>query len=121
MMEAAKGFSLLIDGTTDFSGYEQECVFVRAAINGHDFVQESFLTIGSPSSTTAGDLKAFVDDVLVENGLEKEKLIGLGYDGAANMVGVRNGLAAKLKQDIGVHFVNIHCFNRLELAWHDTI
>jgi len=48
--------------------------------------------------------------------------VGLGSDGAPNMVGVRNGLAAKLRDDIGEHFTNIHCFNhRLELAWKHSV
>ncbi|XP_060604894.1 uncharacterized protein LOC132757589 [Ruditapes philippinarum] len=51
-----------------------------------------------------------------------DKMIGLGSDGASNMVGSKGGLATLLKQDIGEHFVNVHCFShRLELAFRDAV
>jgi hypothetical protein len=50
-----------------------------------------------------------------------EKLIGMGSDGAANMVGTKSGLVALLKQEVGQDFFNIHCLcHRLELAFRDT-
>lgn len=49
------------------------------------------------------------------------KLIGMGSDGAANMVGKTSGLATLLKEEIGGEFVNIHCMcHRLELAVRDV-
>lgn len=38
------------------------------------------------------------------------------------MTGIKSGLATRLRDSIGDHFVNIHCFNhRLELAFLDVV
>lgn len=43
------------------------------------------------------------------------KLIALRSDGAPNMVGIRGGLAALLREDINHEMINVHCFaHRLE-------
>ena len=46
----------------------------------------------------------------------------MGSDGASNMVGRKSGLSTLLRQDIGEHFVNVHCLShRLELAFRDAV
>ena len=51
-----------------------------------------------------------------------DKLIALGSDGAANMTGVKGGLAALLRRDVNPELVNVHCFaHRLELAFRDVL
>ena len=69
MIRSAQHYSLLIDGSTDLSGDEQESVFVRTSHNGK--VSERFLAMGSPESTTAEHLKEFVDTIVSDYGLEK--------------------------------------------------
>ena len=54
-----------------------------------------------------------------ENG--KEKVVALGTDGAAVMVGEVGGVFALLKRDIP-HLIKVHCIaHRLELAFADTV
>ena len=52
--------SLLMDGSQDISGQEQETLYLRFSKNG--LVKLKFLTIASPSSTTSKDLLSLVDD-----------------------------------------------------------
>ena len=49
------------------------------------------------------------------------KLIGMGSDGAANMVGGKSGLVTLLRQNITDELLNIHCLcHRLELSFRDA-
>jgi hypothetical protein len=49
-------------------------------------------------------------------------MITHGSDGASNMVGSEGGLATLLKQDLGDHFIKVHCFShRLELEYRDDV
>ena len=51
----------------------------------------------------------------------KEKVVALGTDGAAVMVGEVGGVFALLKRDIP-HLIKVHCIaHRLELASADTV
>ena len=51
----------------------------------------------------------------------KEKVVALGTDGAAVMVGEVGGVFALLKRDIP-HLIKVHCIaQRLELAFADTV
>ena len=50
------------------------------------------------------------------------KLVGMGSDGASNMVGKKGGLSALLKNNINDELVNVHCFaHRLELAFRNVL
>jgi hypothetical protein len=51
-----------MDGTTDLSGDKQECVYIRAALNGK--IIERFAGIGSQKSTCSKDLKEIVDGAI---------------------------------------------------------
>ena len=49
-------------------------------------------------------------------------MVGMGSDGASNMTGVRSGLSAILKQEVGNEIINVHCLaHRLELAFRDIV
>lgn len=51
----------------------------------------------------------------------KEKLVGMGSDGASVMLGKNNGVAAKLRQQQPT-LVAVHCYaHKLELAFKDAI
>ena len=65
-------FAILMDGSTDISGDEQEALYLRTSLKGR--VTERFLCIGTPKSTCAEDLKTFVLDALNTAELEKGRL-----------------------------------------------
>ncbi|KAJ8303781.1 hypothetical protein KUTeg_018704 [Tegillarca granosa] len=89
-------YGIMMDGSTDISGDEQEAIYIRFSNNWK--VTERFLGIGSPESTRSVDLEQFVLQMLDSYKLDKAKLISLGSDGASNMTGVKAGLATLLKK-----------------------
>ncbi|XP_033726657.1 zinc finger protein 862-like [Pecten maximus] len=116
----ASFFSIMMDGSTDISGDEQEAIYIRCCI-GQEVV-DRFLGIGSPVSTCSKDLKEFVINMLDSHDIDKAKLVALGSDGASNMTGHKSGLAQLLRQDINPEMINIHCFaHRLELSFRDVM
>ena len=50
-----------------------------------------------------------IKDVLVRCSLPFSRCIGQAYDGASNMSGVRNGVKALVKKEVG-HCLYVHCF-----------
>ncbi|XP_053385072.1 zinc finger protein 862-like [Mercenaria mercenaria] len=120
ILKEAPFFSFLMDGSTDIAGDEQESLYVRSAAKGR--IIERFLCIGSPKSTCSADLQVFVMEALDGYGIDKGKLVGMGSDGASNMVGSKTGLATLLRQDVNPEMVNIHCLcHRLELSFRDVV
>lgn len=54
--------------------------------------------------------------------IQKKKMVGSNFDGAAVMMGKNTGVATRLKQRIGNHHVTTHCVaHNLELAVTDAI
>lgn len=50
-----------------------------------------------------------IKDVIVRCSLPLSRCIGQAYDGASNMSGVRNGVQALVKKEVG-HCLYVHCF-----------
>lgn len=71
LLDKVPFFSFIMDGTTDISGSEQETIYLRIATNGD--VQERFLNISSPKSTTSEDLYSHVIDVFQKSNLNQSK------------------------------------------------
>lgn len=79
-------FFVVVDGTQDISGVEQESVCLRYV--DHDLVpHEEFIGLYSLSETTGQDIAKMVTSVLLRLNLPMSALSGQGYDGASNMVG----------------------------------
>ncbi|MCO5560469.1 hypothetical protein L7F22_014084, partial [Adiantum nelumboides] len=59
-------------------------------------------------------------DLFADMQLDKKKLVGFASDGASSMVGIREGLVAKLRSEVP-HLVGIHCIvHRENLAVKDA-
>ena len=69
LVNDAKFFSFLMDGSTDISGDEQEVIYIRVVDKGK--VTERFLNIGTPESTRSRDLFDFVCLSLDSFGIDK--------------------------------------------------
>ena len=54
LLDEARFFSFVMDGSTDISGDEQETIYLRTTHRGK--ITMRFLSIGSPKSTSASDL-----------------------------------------------------------------
>lgn len=109
----ARFFTVIVDETTDISVKEQVSI-VLLYINSEGMRQEKFVGFQETSDTTGETLYKLICDKLLEFGLDKHKVIGLGFDGAANMSGKFKGVQARFLVDIPeaqyVH-CRAHCLN----------
>lgn len=69
LVNGARFFSFIMDGSTDISGTEQESVYVRVSTNGR--VEERFLGIGAPISSSSKDLYCFINSLFDNLGIQK--------------------------------------------------
>nr|XP_057918161.1 zinc finger protein 862 [Doryrhamphus excisus] len=115
-IQNARVISVLADGSTDKSTVEQELVYIRYILDGEPVSQ--FLSIEEVNNGNAQGILQSIEGAFDRYNLMdwKDKLVGFGSDGAAVMIGCRNGVAALLKADIP-WLIPIHCVaHRLELA-----
>lgn len=106
-------YSIIIDGTQDVAGKEQESVCFRYV--DHDLVpHELFIGLYAVSGTTGEEIAKVAVDVLLRLNLPMSGLRGQTYDGAANMAGKYTGAQAVLKRQqplaLYVH-CGAHCLN----------
>ncbi|XP_023932869.1 zinc finger protein 862-like [Lingula anatina] len=121
-VKEAPFFSFIMDGSSDLTGDEQETIYIRFTKNGVPSMK--FLSIDSPKSTCAADLYDHVNHVFINSQIDSEifkgKMVGMGCDGASNMLGSKSGLASRLQSD-NPELVTVHCLcHRLELAMKDV-
>ena len=83
-------FAVVVDGTQDSSGHEQESVCIRYVDNQLN-VHETFVGLFTPPDTSGQTLANVIKDVLLRLMLPVGNLRAQTYDGAANMAGPFNG------------------------------
>lgn len=100
-------FAVIVDGTQDVSGVEQESLSVRWTTPSFE-VREDFVGMYSPDDTKGKTIADMICDVLLRLALPLDKLRGQTYDGASNMSGVNAGAQAfvKERQPLAIY---IHC------------
>ncbi len=111
-------FSVIVDGTQDISGIEQESVCLRYV--DHDLMpHEEFIGLYSLSETTGQGIAKMVTDVLLRLNLPMSALRGQSYDGASNMAGKYSGAQAVVREQqplaLYVH-CGAHCVNLITQA-----
>lgn len=111
-------YSIIIDGTQDITGTEQESICLRYV--DHNLIsQEAFVGLYEVSLTTGQNLANVAKDVLLRLNLSLDGLRGQTYDGAANMSGKYAGAQAYLTQSqplaLFVH-CGPHCVNLITQA-----
>ena len=82
----SNNFGVIMDGTQDITGVEQESICIRY-IDKELNPREEFIGLYTASETTGKALAAIVKDVLLRLQLPISNLISQTYDGAANMSG----------------------------------
>lgn len=109
----AEYFAIIGDETRDISGKEQFAVSIRWV--DHDYtVNEDVIALVDVNETDSVTLTAELKKVLIFNGLEISKCCGQAYDGASNMSGHLNGVAARIQKDERkAHYIHCaaHCLN----------
>ena len=90
-------FAIIVDGTQDVSGQEQESICLRH-VNFDLHVHEDFVGLYEIPSTTSESIAGMVFDVLTRFALLLSILRAQTYDGAANMSGHYTGCQAGVRQ-----------------------
>ncbi|PIK34655.1 putative zinc finger MYM-type protein 1-like [Apostichopus japonicus] len=98
-------FAVIVDGTQDISGVEQESVCIRYV---DDFLQvhEGFIGFHKLEETTGRAISSMIFDVMLRLEINKDNLRGQTYDGAVNMGGKYNGAQALIREKcpLALHF-----------------
>ena len=89
-------FGIVVDGTQDIQGKEQQCICVRYVTDTFQ-IKEEFLRFYNIESTSGLSISAMILDVLIRLQLPIENLRSQTYDGAANMAGKFHGCQAEIK------------------------
>jgi hypothetical protein len=100
-------YGLIVDGTQDCSGSEQEAVCIRHVAQSLD-VEESFMGVYYVQDTSGKGISAMSLDVLTRLNLPVSDLRYQTYDGASNMAGSFKGCQAEIKKKVPLALY-IHC------------
>lgn len=125
MLQLKQAFAVLIDESTSLSRASCLIIYIRTTFDEVVGPVTFFLDIVELSSTTAEGIEVSLLKCLADHGVTSDFLhehwIGLGVDGASVMLGIKGGLAARLKKQYP-KLISWHCFNhRLELSVHDAV
>ena len=113
-LKSSPYFALITDETTDISVLKQLVLVCRYSTSSG--IKTSYFQITDIPNGTADTIETALLQALREKEIDISRLRGFGSDGAAVMVGSRNGVATKLKGHIP-RIVSVHCINhRLALA-----
>jgi len=106
-------FAVVVDGTQDLTGNEQEAVCIRH-VDKQLQVHETFMGLVIPPDTTGQSVATSVMDTLLQLTLPADNLRAQTYDGAANMAGAFNGCQAIISREnpLALFFhCSAHCAN----------
>ena len=102
---------IISDETSDISHHDQISL-VLSYIDSEGTKRETFLCFIETASTDGETWFNLIVNKLSELGIDLEKIIGLGFDGASNMSGGTKGVAAQFK-DVSPMSTYIHCYSHL--------
>lgn len=106
-IKAAEHFALMEDETRDISGKEQFAISIRWVTQDY-VINEDLITFAEVKQTDGATLTSTLKNVLICNRLQISKCHGQAYDGASNISGHLNGVAARIqKEQPKAHYV--HC------------
>ena len=106
-------FAITCDGSTDTSSIEQEITFVNFCSKGH--IETKFVGLGSPDRANATGISKCIKDCFksldetFDEDFFKEKLVAIGCDGAAVMLGKRGSVVEQFRQT-QPSLVSVHCY-----------
>ena len=117
-------FALLCDEVCDIASNEELVTFIKYIDPDSSKATTQFLCsknlLTSSESANAETIKSTVLMQMAESKLEVSKLTGLATDGASVMMGKRNGIASKLREESKL-LLSVHCIcHRLVLACNNS-
>ena len=109
-------FAVIVDGTQDVQGLEQESICVRY-VDANYGVHEDFVGLYNIAETTGASLSNMIQDALLRLNLPITDLRAQTYDGASNMSGKYPGCQARIKEvqplahytHCGAHVTHLVC------------
>jgi hypothetical protein len=110
----AGAFSVIVDGTQDVSGKEQESICLRYVDESLNVIEAFIGMYDSSNSTTGQSIANCVFDVFTRLQLPLSQLRGQTFDGASNMSGIYNGCQAIIssRQPLALYtHCGSHCTN----------
>jgi len=115
--------SIIVDSSTDSSGYHYLIVYFQTLENEHPVMYFYRLVLLGVDETSVGLLRS-LNDTINNDSQEKDfrnylvkHLIGYSSDGASVMMGKYNGFHKKLEEEFGIELYAVHCMaHRLHLA-----
>ena len=111
---------VICDETSDISRHEQVSLVI-SYIDESGQKRESFLKFIKTEKTDGETLFHLISENIKNLGLDLENVVGLGFDGAANMRGANKGVATRFK-DVSPCAVYVHCYGHLlNLAVKDCL
>ena len=117
-IRAGEFFALMCDGTRDIAGLEQMIVCFRTVDDNFN-IEEDFVGMYNLYDGTAETIFQALQDVLLRYNLDKNKMRGQSYDGAANMAGHLSGAAQRFL-DAVPEAIFVHCYaHKLNLVLQD--
>ena len=112
-------YGIIIDETSDMSRTEQVAICLSYLVNG--IKREAFIGFFATKATDGRTLYELVKRVINQMNLQLANIVGECFDGAANMKGVKKGLATLMKET-SPRALYVHCYGHLlNLALQDTM
>ena len=113
------GYSIIVDETSDICRVEQVAICLRFTMAGE--TRECFIGFYATPSTEGQVLYELVKNELSRLELNLDNIVGQCFDGAANMSGVKRGLATRMKE-CSPKSIYVHCYGHLlNLAIQETM
>lgn len=110
----AQFYTIMADECTDVTTIEELSIFCRWTEDG--IPVEHFIEIVPMKRADAESIHSALVECLREKGMPLNKIIGMGFDGAATFSGSKTGVQTRLrKQSPHAIFVHCHC-HQLQLA-----
>jgi hypothetical protein len=119
-IKASSSFALLIDSSTDVSTEDHLLIYVKYLHPNTLVATTEYLTCVKLLATTADAITTILLGVMTALGLDMQHMARFCSDGAATMVGVKSGIAARLKA-VNLRIVAVRCVaHRTALIMSDT-
>ena len=119
-IQKASYFSIMADEVTDSANKEQVVVCFRI-VDEHFDAHEEFVGLYQVDSIVSSSIVEVLKDTILRLNLAISSCRGQCYDGAANMAGIRNGVAAQMPAE-EPRAMYTHCYGHvLNLAASDTV
>ena len=91
-------FAVLADEATDISNQEQLPLVLRY-VDASNHIREDFVGFFHCPSVTGECISGIIQTAVADLGLDLQKCVGQGYDGAGNMSGEVKGAAARIRKE----------------------